>query len=136
VATTQQHAHELGDSQDHVHAHSSEEPLGPSDAGSVVLDIGPGAGAVVILTPANLNGQEIEYRATGDAWTEKHKAVRERRGPGTIHYAAIFGPLPPGVYEFRLRGKGQVQLVVTIAEGSVNNASWPTVDHKAHKSVQ
>ena len=107
---------------------------GPSDAGSVVLDIGTGAGAVVI-TPVDMNHLEIEYRAIGDPWEEKHMAVRERRGPGTIHYTAIIGPLVPGVYEFRLRGKDPVQQVVTVAEGAVQTASWPTLDHKAEDEL-
>jgi hypothetical protein len=135
ATTPRRRAHEHGDGQDHGHAHTSEVAPGPSDAGSVVLDIGTGAGAVVILTPVDMNGLEIEYRAIGDPWEEKHMAVRERLGPSTIHYAAIFGPLAPGVYEFRLRGKDQVQQLVTVAEGSVQSASWPTMDHKAEDGL-
>ena len=74
-----------------------------------------------------MNNLEIEYRAAGEQWNERHMAVRERRGGGEPRYAAIFGPLPHGTYEFRLRGGGrsEPELVVTVVEASVTNASWP-----------
>jgi hypothetical protein len=111
----------------HGHTHVSEDRPGPSDAGSVVLDIGPGMGAAVILTSVDMNDLEIEYRAAGDQWNERHMAVRERRGGGELRYAAIFGPLPQDKYEFRVRGSGreEPQLVVTVREASVTSASWP-----------
>jgi hypothetical protein len=115
----------------HHHPHAPEERPGPSDAGSVVLDIGPGAGAAVVLTPTDMNGLEIEYRIAGDPWEEKHMAVRERRSLDAAQYAAIFGPLPVGVYEFRERGnRGSAQLVLTVAEGTVSSASWPREERK------
>ena len=81
----------------------------------------------MVLTPVDMNDLEIEYRAAGDHWNEKHMAVRERRGAGELQYAAIFGPLSQGVYEFRVRGSGcsEPQLVVTVVEGAVTTASWP-----------
>jgi len=84
-------------------------------------------GAAVVLTPVDMNDLEIEYRAAGDQWNEKHMAVRERRGAGELRYAAIFGPLSQGVYEFRVRGSGrsEPQLVVTVVEAAVTSASWP-----------
>jgi hypothetical protein len=111
----------------HSHSHGPEKPPGPSDAGSVVLDIGPGIGAAVILTPVEMNDLEIEYRAAGDRWNEKHMAVRERRGGGELQYAAIFGPLPAGEYEFRVRGSrhSEAELRVTVVEASVTSAAWP-----------
>ncbi len=81
----------------------------------------------MILTSVDMNDLEIEYRAAGDQWNEKHMAVRERRGAGDLRYAAIFGPLPRGTYEFRVRGSGrsEPQLVVTVREALVTSASWP-----------
>lgn len=109
------------------HTHVPEDRPGPSDAGSVVLDIGPGMGAAVILTSVEMNDLEIEYRAAGDRWNGEHMDVRERSGAGELRYAAIFGPLPQGTYEFRLRGSGRKdpQLVVTVREASVTSTSWP-----------
>ncbi len=74
-----------------------------------------------------MNGREIEYRASGTAWAEKHMAVRERRSPGTVRHAAIFGPMPPGLYEFRERGSKNpsATLVVAVHGGSVATEAWP-----------
>ena len=117
-----EHAHGRG-----THTHLPEDRPGPSDAGAVVLDIGAGTGAAVILTPVHMNEVEIEYRAAGDPWREMHMAVRERRGGEELRYAAIFGPLPKGNYEFRVRGseRTEPELVVTVVEASVTNAWWP-----------
>jgi len=111
----------------HDHPHGPEQRPGPSGAGTVVLDIGPGVGAAIVLTPGHMDGMEIEYRAAGDPWGEKHMAVRERQGVGVSHYAAIFGPLPAGPYEFRVRGSegAEPDLVMTVAPASVATASWP-----------
>jgi len=123
------HSHEHGQEhgQEHGHTHVPENRPGPSEAGSVVLDIGPGVGAAVILTPVDMNELEIEYRSVGDVWEEKHMAVRERQGAGELRYAAIFGPLSPGVYEFRVRGSDckEPQLSVAVVEATVTSASWP-----------
>ena len=81
----------------------------------------------MILTSVEMNELEIEYRAAGARWNEEHMAVRERQGAGDLRYAAIFGPLSPGPYEFRVRGSGrpEPQLCVTVMEATVTSASWP-----------
>ncbi len=118
-----------GHTHEHGHSHVPENRPGPSEAGSVVLDIGPGMGAAVILTSPDMKDLEIEYRATGDEWNGKHMAVRERRGAGQPKFAAIFGPLSPSVYEFRVRGSGrsEPELRVTVAEAAVTSVSWPNL---------
>ncbi|HEY6429751.1 MAG TPA: hypothetical protein VIX84_21185, partial [Acidimicrobiales bacterium] len=100
---------------------------GPSDAGCVVLDIGPGAGAAVVVTPSSLCGEEIEVRRAGNAWNGTHVAVRARHGGEVTQYAAIFGGLPQGHYEFRVRGgdEGAAVLVVQVDEAGVALAHWP-----------
>jgi hypothetical protein len=127
MSTTSDHVHDHGPTHEHGHPHGPEQTPGPSEPGSIVLDIGPGVGAAVVITPVDMNGLEIEYRSAGDQWNEKHMAVRERRGGGELRYAAIFGPLPQGIYEFRERGseRREPQLVVTVVEASVTSASWP-----------
>ena len=125
------HGHGPGHSHTHAHTHAPEDRPGPSEPGSVVLDIGRGTGAAVILTSEEMNELEIEYRAAGATWNEEHMAVRERQGAGDLRYAAIFGPLSPGPYEFRIRGNGrpEPQLSVTVVEATVTSASWPEPDH-------
>ncbi len=103
-----QHAHAHG--HQHAHAHGlaarSEGPLGPSGEASVVLDIGPHAGALVLYTGADLAGEEIEIRPRGGAWRGAHTAVRERHVAGGVRYAGVFGSLAPGPYDLRLKGGG------------------------------
>src|SRR5580704_9613513 len=114
MTTTTHHTHEDGHVQHHHHGHPPE--------------MLPEPGAAVILTPPDMNGREIEYRASSAAWEEKHMAVRERRSPGTVRHAAIFGPLPPGLYEFRQRGTEDptAALAVTVRGGLVATEAWPT----------
>jgi hypothetical protein len=77
------------------------EPVpGPSRAGSVVLDLGAGIGALVLDAPAELNGREIEISlaSAGAAAARTHSLVRERAtGTGT-GYAAVYPGLAAGDY--------------------------------------
>ena len=118
------HAHQT----QHAHPHQAEAVPGPSDAGSVVLDIGPGAGAAVVLTPRALCGEEIEIRPAGTNWVGTHVAVRRRDSAGAPQYAAIFGALSAGRYEFRVRGDGTTAPVLGlhVDESRVALAHWPT----------
>jgi hypothetical protein len=77
---------------------------GTSDMGSVVLDIGGDRGAAIVRTPQSLDGLEIEIRRRATAWDGTHVAVRPRRTPGGLVYAALFPELPKGDYEVRVRG--------------------------------
>ena len=77
---------------------------GTSEMGSVVLDIGGDRGAAIVQTPPSLDGLEIEIRRCGTAWDGTHVAVRPRRIPGGLVYAALFPELRQGDYEVRLRG--------------------------------
>ena len=110
----------------HRRTSEPERLPGPSDAGCVVLDIGPGSGAAIVMTSSALNGREIEIREIGRPWDGTHVAVRQRDGGGTSRYAAIFGSLVPGHYEFRLRPvrSNHPALVVEVAEASVTLAHW------------
>jgi hypothetical protein len=111
-------------------SHPHEAAAGPSEAGCVVLDIGPGAGAAVVMTPDSLGGTEIEIRRAGEAWRGTHMAVRPRHGTGKTRYAAIFGSLPQGSYEFRLRGACATgpALTLQVEEGGVALAHWPVTE--------
>ena len=52
---------------------------GPSSAGSVVLDIGAGTGALVLFAPADLDGAEIEVSVGADPVAKRtHSQVRKR----------------------------------------------------------
>ena len=78
---------------------------GPSEPGSVLVDIGGDVGAAIVNTPASLVGSEIEIRPCGADWDGTHVAVRTRHVSGGAVHAALFSGLRQGNYEVRLRGE-------------------------------
>lgn len=102
-----------------------EQP--PDAAGSVILDIGGDAGAVVIQTPSELVGAEIEIRRAGTEWDGSHTAVWERRAPGTTTTAAaVFGSLRAGQYELRIKdAPGTEHQALVVVEGArITQVTW------------
>ena len=91
-----------------------ELQLPPSWDGSVVLEIGGEVGALVLRTPPALDGQEIDLIPDGITAPRTHSAVRERRLPHGLTYAAVYPNLRRGSY--RVEGTGQR---VSIAGGRV-----------------
>jgi hypothetical protein len=63
-----------------------------------MLDLGPGVGALVLRTGANLHGAEIEISPAQDDTARQHKQVHERPADGRPLYAAVFDRLPAGEY--------------------------------------
>jgi hypothetical protein len=106
--------------------HSPAEPVaGPSGAGTVVLELGPGAGALVLHTPAHMNGAEIDVSMIGTNGDHRtHSMVRPRHVSGGTQYAAVYPGLPPGEYAI-WRDDGTPAVTVTVAEGIATIASWP-----------
>jgi hypothetical protein len=103
----------------------SELVPGPSASGSVVLDLGPGAGALVLHAPPELDGRELDICALdtpGLAIT--HSLVRSRHTARGVQHAAVYPSLRPGEYLIRLDNDG-IQLGVTIVAGRVTTAYWP-----------
>ena len=103
-------------------------PQRPRPAGaSVVLDIGPHAGALVVYTGPELAGEEIEIRPHGEPWRGVHTAVRERHvDSGTVH-AGVFDRLRAGRYDLR-QGAGSEraqEMGVEVVAGSVTEATLP-----------
>ena len=64
----------------------------------VMLDLGPGAGALVLRTGADLHGVEIEISPAGRDDERSHKQVHERPVAGRTLYGAVFDSLPSGEY--------------------------------------
>ena len=124
------HSHGPGRGEDHTHGTGPgpEENLGPSAEASVVLDIGPHAGALVVYTDEDLAGAEIEIRPGGEAWTGTHTAVRERHAGGRVLHAGVFGSLVEGRYDLRLKGggPGSFGLTVEVVAGAVTEAEVPS----------
>ena len=72
------------------------EPVpGPSRSGSVILDLGPGVGALVLHAAPEMDGQEIEVSPLGSGAPahRTHSRVRPRKTGGETQYAAVYPQL-------------------------------------------
>ena len=104
---------------------TEQSQLGPSDNATVMLDIGGDLGALIITTAESLLLAEIEVsHADADPHAHRpHVAVRERRGPGGVQYAAIYPSLPSG--DYTVWGlDGQPADKVQIVGGEVAQLDW------------
>ncbi len=103
----------------------TESVPGPSHSGSVVLNVGPGVGALVLHTPAGLDGREIEISPLGNPDARRtHSQVRERRTGGGVQYAAVYPDLAAGDYTVWRDASTQAGQV-TIDGGAVTTYHWP-----------
>ena len=59
----------------------TEEIRGPSGPGTVVLELGADVGALVLFTPADLDGREIEISREDQVARRTHSQVRPRHMP-------------------------------------------------------
>jgi hypothetical protein len=101
-----------------------ERPAGPSTSGSVVLELGPGIGALVLRTPPELDGAEIEISLVNQPGKRTHSQVRRRITRGGTLFAAVYPNLVAGEYAIWRDLRTQV-LGVTVDGGQVTTASWP-----------
>jgi hypothetical protein len=89
-------------------------PLDSLVPDSLVLDIGADVGALVLYTPASMDGQEIEIASAAH---RTHSVVRRRQTPARTVYAAVYPGLPAG--EYAVGGS-----TATITGGSVTSCGW------------
>jgi hypothetical protein len=103
----------------------TEIAAGPSGPGTVVLELGADVGALVLHTPAELDGREIEI-SPEEAVTSRrtHSMVRPRHMTTGTRYAAVYPDLAAGPYTIWADEQNPVGRVV-IAGGRVTNWSWP-----------
>jgi hypothetical protein len=103
----------------------SESIAGPSGPGTVVLELGADVGALVLHTPAELDGREIEI-SPEEAVTSRrtHSMVRPRHMTNGTRYAAVYPDLAAGPYTIWADEQHPAGQVV-IAGGRVTNWSWP-----------
>jgi hypothetical protein len=78
----------------------------------VMLDLGPGVGALVLRTGADLHGMEIEISPAGRDDERSHKQVHERPVAGRPLYGAVFEALPAGEYTLWLDDRPLRQVAV------------------------
>jgi hypothetical protein len=88
----------------------------------VMLDLGPGVGALVLHTAADLHGVEIEISPSGRDGVRSHKQVHERPAGGRPLYAAVFDRLPAGEYTLWIDGR-PLRRGVAVAGAAVTDIS-------------
>lgn len=77
----------------------TESAAGLSGPGTVVMDVGGDIGALILYTPAALDGREIEISRDGPPGARRtHSQVRARHLPAETRYAAVYPGLPAGEY--------------------------------------
>jgi len=102
----------------------TESSPGRSGPGTVLLDIGGGAGALIIITPAGQAGREIHVSRVGAPAGRTHALVRERRLGRAGCHAAVYPSLPAGDYTIWPED-GTSAGPVRIHDGKVTSYHWP-----------
>jgi hypothetical protein len=103
------------------------EPVpGPSRSGSVLLDLGPGVGALVLHAPPEMDGREVEVTPMGGGTPahRTHSRVRARETGGGTQYAAVYPQLAAGDYTI-WKDDVTPAATVTIQGGGVTTTRWP-----------
>jgi hypothetical protein len=105
-----------------------EPAAGPSGPGTVVLELGAEIGALILYTPADLDGAEIEISRDDhpdDLGSRRtHSQVRQRHMATVTTYAAVYPDLPSGQYTI-WRDEHSPAAAVTITGGQVTSCHWP-----------
>jgi hypothetical protein len=96
---------------------------GPTNAGTVLLDLGADTGALVLYTPADLLGAEIEISPGTPGAPRTHAAVRARPGPSGTRYAAVYEGLTAGGYTI-WQDNGTPAAQITVTGGQVTTHHW------------
>jgi hypothetical protein len=101
-----------------------EEPephYGPTEPGTVLLELGGDVGALILAVPAALDGAEIEISRDGQP--RCHAQVRERRARGGSTYAAVYPGLASGRYTI-WRDRDVPAGSVEVCGGQVATFTW------------
>jgi hypothetical protein len=103
----------------------TEHIAGPSGPGTVVMDVGGDIGALVLYTPADMDGREIEISRDDEPGARRtHSQVRARHMPGVTRYAAVYPGLVAGSYTiWDYADRPAASMVIT--GGEVASRRWP-----------
>ena len=104
----------------------TEKAMGPSGPGTVVMDLGGEIGALILYTPDDLDGREIEISRDDEPGGHRtHSQVRARHMPGVTRYAAVYPGLRGGAYTIWGDEVSPLGTVV-IKGGQVTSWRWPS----------
>lgn len=103
----------------------AEPVAGPSGPGTVVMDVGGDVGALILYTPAEMDGREIEISRDGHPGARRaHSQVRARHMAGVTRYAAVYPGLHAGEYTiWDTQARPAASVVIT--GGVVTSCRWP-----------
>jgi hypothetical protein len=111
---------------DHGHSHDDEHHLvgaGTSErafGGPVIVDVGPGVGALVVYLGSDWLDDELHLRSLDRADWSTHTGVWERRLGGSRRVvAAVYPSLPNGSYGILERDEHTILRVVDVEEAGV-----------------
>ena len=105
----------------------TETSPGPSGPGTVLLDIGGDVGALIIIAPAHMAGEEIHVSPVADPAGRTHADVRERRLGAASCHAAVYPALLAGEYTI-WRDPGRPAGTVRIEGGEAASYRWADAD--------
>ncbi|SRR6266851_858203 len=104
----------------------SEEVTGPSPPGSVLLEIGPGVGALIIYAPVTMAGQEVHISPCCPAGAPRtHALVRERPAGASGCHAAVYPCLPAGEYTV-WQDSGRPAGTAVVRGEAITRFDWPS----------
>ena len=123
------HDHDHGHDHPHSHAHDAghdrEQHLsgaGTSErafGGPVTVDIGNGAGALVLLLDDDWLEDEVHLRPLNGEGPSTHTGVWVRKVPSGDVVAAVFGSLPRGTYAVLDHDRSTVMVEIEVPDGRV-----------------
>jgi hypothetical protein len=103
----------------------TEHAHGPTGPGTVIMELGADTGALILYTPADLDGAEIEISRHGDLLGRRtHSQVRQRHLVSATKYAAVYSSLTAGQYTI-WRDQNHTAGTVTITGGQITSCHWP-----------
>jgi hypothetical protein len=103
----------------------TESAAGPTGPGTVILDLGADVGALILYTPAALDGAEIEISRDDEPHAHRtHSRVRPRPMAHATKYAAVYPGLAAGPYTI-WRDHHTPAATVAITGGQVTTCHWP-----------
>jgi hypothetical protein len=96
-------------------------PGEPSRA--VLVDVGEHTGALILRSPAEREGLEVEIHPVSDPAKRTHVWVLPRVGRSATVYAAVFPSLPAGDYAV-VGPDGSITAIVPVPANQVTSATW------------
>jgi hypothetical protein len=103
----------------------TESAAGPTGPGTVVLDLGADVGALILYTPSEMDGREIEIsRDDKPGGHRTHSRVRPRPTAKATTYAAVYPGLTAGSYTL-WRDHHTPAAAFAVTGGQVTTCHWP-----------